>query len=57
MFILNSFKDNFNNYVIRKCIKYMVEAQLHIITQISTYYYMFRPCVLAIVRVYYKLNK
>jgi hypothetical protein len=35
----------------------MVGTQLYIITQISTYNYMFRPCVLAIVRLYYKLNK
>ena len=34
----------------------MVETQLYIITQISTYNYMFRPCILAIVRLYYKLN-
>jgi len=41
----------------KKCIKYMVGTQLYIITQISTYSYMFRPCILAIVRLYYKLNK
>ena len=34
----------------------MVGTQLYIITQISTYNYMFRPCILAIVRLYYKLN-
>jgi hypothetical protein len=28
----------------------MVGARLYIITQISTYSYMFRPCILAIVR-------
>jgi len=41
----------------KKCIKYKVGTQLYIITQISTYSYMFRPCILAIVRLYYKLNK
>jgi hypothetical protein len=35
----------------------MVGTQLCIITQISAYNYMFRPCILAIVRLYYKLNK
>ena len=30
---------------------------IYIITQNSTYSYMFRPCILAIVRLYYKLNK
>jgi len=35
----------------------MVGTQLYIITQISTCNYMFRPCILAIVRFYYKLNK
>jgi hypothetical protein len=36
----------------------MVGTQLYIIiTQISTYNYMFQPCILAIVRLYYKLNK
>jgi len=35
----------------------MVGTQLYIITQISTYNYMFRPCILVIVRLYYKLNK
>jgi len=35
----------------------MVGAHLYIITQISTHNYMFRPCILAIVRLYYKLNK
>ena len=34
----------------------MVGTQLHIITQISTHNYMFRPCLLPIVRLYYKLN-
>jgi len=34
----------------------MVGTQLYIITQISTYNYMFRPCILAIVRLYYKLT-
>ena len=35
----------------------MVGTQLYIIiTQISTYNYMFRPCILVIVRLYYKLN-
>jgi hypothetical protein len=38
------------------CIKYMVRTQLYIFTQNSTYNYMFRPCILAIVRLYYKLN-
>jgi len=38
-------------------IKYMVRTQLYIFTQNSTYNYMFRPCMLAIVRLYYKLNK
>ena len=33
----------------------MVGTQIYIITQISTYNYMFRPCILAIVRLYYKL--
>jgi hypothetical protein len=33
----------------------MVGTQLYIITQIRTYIYMFRPCILAIVRLYYKL--
>jgi len=33
----------------QKNIKYMVETQLYIIiTQISTYNYMFRPCILVI---------
>jgi len=35
----------------------MVGTQLYVITQISTYNYMFRPYILAIVRLYYKLNK
>jgi hypothetical protein len=35
----------------------MVGAQLYIITQISTYNYMFLPCILAIVRLHCKLNK
>jgi len=35
----------------------MMETQLYIITQIGTYNYMFRPCILAIVRLYYKLHK
>jgi hypothetical protein len=35
----------------------MVGTQLYIITQISTYNYTFRPCILTIVRLYYKLNK
>jgi len=39
------------------CIKYMARTQLYIFTQNSTYNYMFRPCILAIVRLYYKLNK
>ena len=30
---------------------------MYIFTQISTCNYMFRPCILAIVRLYYKLNK
>jgi len=34
----------------------MVGTQLYIFTQISTYNYMFRPCILVIVRLYYKLN-
>ena len=34
----------------------MVGTQLHTFTQINTYNYMFRPCILAIVRLYYKLN-
>jgi hypothetical protein len=38
-------------------IKYMVRTQLYIITQISRYNYMFRPCILAIVSLYYKLKK
>jgi len=42
---------------LEKYIKYLVGTQLYIITQISTYNYMFRPCILAIVRLYYKLNK
>ena len=33
----------------------MVETQLYIITQISTYNCMFWPCILANVRLYYKL--
>jgi hypothetical protein len=33
----------------------MVRTQLYIFTQNSTYNYMFRPCILAIVMVYYKL--
>ena len=38
-------------YLIRKYVKYMVGTQLYIIiTQISTYSYMFRPCILVIVR-------
>jgi hypothetical protein len=39
------------------CIKYMVRTQLYIFTQNSTHNYMFRPCILAIIRLYYKLNK
>jgi hypothetical protein len=39
------------------CIKYMVRKQLYIFTQNSTYKYMFRPCILAIVRLYCKFNK
>jgi len=39
------------------CIKYMVRTQLYIFTQNSTYNYMFRPCILAFVSLYYKLNK
>jgi len=39
------------------CIKYMVKAQLYIFIQNSTYNYMFWPCILAIVRLYCKLNK
>ena len=35
----------------------MVRTQLYIITQIGTYNYMFRLCMLAIVRLYYKLNE
>jgi len=35
----------------------MVGTQLYIITQISSYNYMFRPCILAIARLYYELNK
>jgi len=35
----------------------MVRTQLYIMTQISTDNYMFRPCVLVIVMLYYKLNK
>jgi hypothetical protein len=35
----------------------MVGTQLYILTQTSTYNYMFRRCILAIVRLYYKLNK
>jgi len=35
----------------------MVRTQLYIFTQNSTYNYMFRLCILAIVRLYYKLNK
>jgi len=35
----------------------MVGTQLYIITQISTYNYMFRPCISASVRLHYKLNK
>jgi len=34
----------------------MVRTQLYIITQIGTYNYMFGPCMLAIVRLDYKLN-
>ena len=34
----------------------MVGTQLYIITQISAYNYIFRPCILAIVRLYYKLK-
>jgi hypothetical protein len=33
----------------------MGKTQLYIITQISAYNYMFRPCILAIVRLYYKI--
>jgi hypothetical protein len=39
------------------CITYIVRTQLYIFTQNSTYNYMFRPCISAIVRLYYKLNK
>ena len=35
----------------------MIRTQIYIITQNSTYNYMFPPCILAIVRLYYKLNK
>ena len=35
----------------------MVRTQLYIFTQNSTYNYMFRPCMSAIVRLYCKLNK
>jgi len=35
----------------------MVGTQLYIFAQISTYNYMFQPCILAIARLYYKLNK
>ena len=41
----------------KKYIKYMVGTQLYTFTQISTYNYMFRLCILAIVGLYYKLNK
>jgi len=40
-----------------RCIKYMVRIQLYIFTQNSTYSYMFRPYILAIVSLYFKLNK
>jgi hypothetical protein len=35
----------------------MVGTQLYIIIQISSYNYMFRSCILAIIRLYYKLNE
>ena len=35
----------------------MVRTQLYIFTQNSIYNYMFRPCILAIVRLYYKFNR
>jgi hypothetical protein len=35
----------------------MVGTQLYIFKQIRIYNYMFRPCILTIVRLYYKLNK
>jgi hypothetical protein len=35
----------------------MVRTQLYIITQISTYNYVLRPCILTIVRLYCKFNK
>jgi hypothetical protein len=44
-------------YTQKICIKYMVRTQLYNITQISTYNYMFRLCILTIVGLYYKLNK
>jgi len=34
----------------------MVGTQLYIFAQISTYNFMFRPCILATVRFYYKLK-
>jgi hypothetical protein len=55
----NSFvpQNNDKLYNQKICITYMVRTQLYIFTQNSTYNYMFRPCILAIVRLYYKLNK
>jgi len=34
----------------------MAGTQLYIFTQIRTYNYTFRPCILAISRLYYELN-
>jgi hypothetical protein len=42
------------NYITKKCTKYMVRTQLYIITQNSTYNYMFRPFILTIFRLCYK---
>jgi hypothetical protein len=58
IFIYRIFKKGLLFEFLEKYIKCMVGTQLYIIiTQISTYNYTFRPCILANVRLYYKLNK
>ena len=47
----------FKLYNQKKYIKYIAGTHLYIITQISLYNYTFRPCILVIIRLYYKLNK
>jgi hypothetical protein len=51
------FKQDGQLYNTKNCITYTVGTQLYIFTQINTYNPMFRLCILANVKLYYKPNK